>query len=137
MTTPLQAGDPREVGGYRLVGRLGGGELGTVFLARSRTGRLVAVRVVAPKPAVDAEFRRRFAELTATARKVSGFYTAQVVDAAAEGDVLWVASAYFPGPSLREAVAAHGPLPEEALRALGSGLAEALAAVHAAGLLHG
>ncbi|MFH7596435.1 serine/threonine-protein kinase [Streptomyces racemochromogenes] len=137
MTTPLQADDPREVGGYRLVGRLGGGELGTVFLGRSRSGRLVAVRVVAAQPAADAEFQRRFSELTASARKVSGFYTAQVVDAAADGNVLWVASEYFPGPSLRHAVAAHGPLPEEALRALGSGLAEALAGVHAAGLLHG
>lgn len=137
MTTHLRAGDPREVGGFRLVGRLGGGELGTVFLGRSRSGRLVALRVVAPGPAADTEFRRRFSELTASARRVSGFYTAQVVDAAADGDVLWVASEYFPGPSLREAVAAHGPLPEEALRALGAGLAEALTAVHAAGLLHG
>ncbi|THA47727.1 serine/threonine-protein kinase [Streptomyces sp. A1136] len=137
MTTPLRAGDPREVGGYRLVGRLGGGELGTVFLGRSRSGRLVAVRVVAPELAADAEFRRRFSELTTSARAVSGVYTAQVVDAAADGDVLWVASEYIPGPSLREAVAAHGPLPEEAVRALGSGLAEALAAVHAADLLHG
>ncbi|MFD8143932.1 WD40 repeat domain-containing serine/threonine protein kinase [Streptomyces sp. NPDC059708] len=137
MTTPLRADDPREVAGYRLVGRLGGGQLGTVFLGRSRSGRLVAVRVVAPQLAADAEFRRRFCELTASARTVSGFYTAQVVDAAADGDVVWVASAYFPGPSLREAVAAHGPLPEEPLRALGSGLAEALAGVHAAGLLHG
>ncbi|MDH6710190.1 WD40 repeat protein [Kitasatospora sp. MAA19] len=137
MTTPLRAGDPSEVGGYRLVGRLGDGELGTVFLGRSRGGRLVAVRVVAPELAADAEFRRRFSELTASARAVSGFYTAPVVDAAADGDLVWVASAYIPGPSLREAVAAHGPLPEEALRALGSGLAEALARVHAAGLLHG
>ncbi|MFF3693189.1 WD40 repeat domain-containing serine/threonine protein kinase [Streptomyces sp. NPDC002221] len=137
MTTPLHAGDPRQVGDYRLVGRLGGGELGTVFLGRSRAGRLVALRVVAPELAADAEFRRRFSELTACARGVSGFYTAQVVGAAADGDVLWVASAYIAGPSLREAVAAHGPLPEEAVRALGSGLAEALAGVHAAGLLHG
>ncbi|MFF2198806.1 serine/threonine protein kinase, partial [Streptomyces sp. NPDC058157] len=78
MTTHLQAGDPREVGGFRLVGRLGGGELGTVFLGRSRSGRLVAVRLLAPELAADPEFRRRFSELTASARRVSGFYTAQV-----------------------------------------------------------
>lgn len=137
MTAPLRAGDPHEVGGHRLVGRLGGGGLGTVFLGRSRSGRLLAVRVVAPELAADGEFRRRFEEMVASARAVSSFHTAQVVDGAADGGVLWLASEYIAGPSLREAVTAHGPLPVEALRALGSGLAEALAGVHAVGLLHG
>ncbi|AYG84651.1 Serine/threonine-protein kinase AfsK [Streptomyces hundungensis] len=137
MTAPLRAGDPREVGGHRLLGRLGGGGLGTVFLGRSRSGRLLAVRVVAPELAADGEFRRRFEELVASARAVSSFHTAQVVDGAADGAVPWLASEYIAGPSLREAVTVHGPLPVEAVRALGSGLAEALAGVHAAGLLHG
>lgn len=137
MTAPLRAGDPSEVGGHRLLGRLGGGGLGTVFLGRSRSGRLLAVRVVAPELAADGEFRRRFEELVASARAVSSFHTAQVVDGAADGAVPWLASEYIAGPSLREAVTVHGPLPVEAVRALGSGLAEALAGVHAAGLLHG
>ncbi|MFK0236706.1 WD40 repeat domain-containing serine/threonine protein kinase [Streptomyces vinaceus] len=137
MTAPLRAGDPHEVGGHRLVGRLGGGGLGTVFLGRSRSGRLLAVRVVAPELAADGDFRRIFEEMVASARAVSSFHTAQVVDGAVDGAVLWLASEYIAGPSLREAVTAHGPLPVEALRALGSGLAEALAGVHAVGLLHG
>ncbi|MER7761692.1 protein kinase [Streptomyces sp. NPDC097619] len=137
MTAPLAAGDPREVGGHRLVGRLGGGALGTVFLGRSRGGRLLAVRVVGPEPAADGEFRRRFEEMVVSARAVSGVHTARVVDGGTDGALLWLAGEYIAGPSLREAVAAHGPLPVGAVRALGAGLAEALAGVHAAGLLHG
>ncbi|MCX4746073.1 serine/threonine-protein kinase [Kitasatospora sp. NBC_01287] len=136
MVQALQAGDPREVGGYQLLGRLGQGRLGQVFLGRSRGGRLVALRVVAPELAADARFRDRFRETVTSVRAVSGFYVAQVVDAGPDDTPLWLAGAYIPGPSLAEAVAAHGPLPHEGVRVLGAGLAEALEAVHAAGLLH-
>ncbi|GAA1254891.1 hypothetical protein GCM10009665_51890 [Kitasatospora nipponensis] len=136
MVKALKAADPREVGGYRLLGRLGHGRLGEVFLARSRGGRLVALRVVAPEVSADARFRERFRATVASVRAVSGFYVAQVVDAGPDDSPLWLAGAYIPGPSLAEAVAAHGSMPQETVRVLGAGLAEALEAVHAAGLLH-
>ncbi|MER7791811.1 serine/threonine-protein kinase [Streptomyces sp. NPDC097640] len=136
MVQPLESGDPRHVGPYRLIGNLGHGDLGRVFLGRTRGGRLVAVLVVTPKLAADGEFRRILAQEVAEARKVGGFYTAHIVDADPRADPPWLATAYIPGPSLAQAVDAHGPLPHGAVRVLGSGLAEGLAAVHAAGLLH-
>ncbi|MEV8549397.1 serine/threonine-protein kinase [Streptomyces glaucescens] len=134
--SPLSAGDPRRVGPYRLVARLGRGGMGQVFLARSPGGRPVAVKVVAPELAGDAEFRARFADEVAAARRVGGFYTAQVVDAELDDDQPWLVTAYIPGPSLQQAVQAHGPLPPSALRVLGSGLAEGLAAIHASEVVH-
>lgn len=136
MRQPLGAGDPRRVGPYELVGRLGRGGMGRVFLGRSVGGRLVAVKVVAAELSGDAEFRRRFGMEVAAARQVGGFYTAQVVDADVDADPPWLVTAYIPGPSLQEAVEAYGRLPVEAVRVLGSGLAEGLSAIHACGLVH-
>ncbi|GAA0337125.1 serine/threonine protein kinase [Actinoallomurus spadix] len=132
----LQPGDPHQVGPYRLLGRLGGGGMGQVYLGRSRGGRLVAVKLVRPELASDAGFRRRFAQEVAAARRVGGFYTAPVVDAAPGADPPWLVTAFISGPSLRQAVDAHGPLPAQAVGVLGAGLAEGLAAIHAAGLVH-
>jgi serine/threonine protein kinase len=133
---PLSDADPTRIGPYRLHGRLGAGGMGQVFLGRSPGGRMVAVKVVRPELAEDAEFRRRFATEAAAARRVGGFYTAQVVDADPEGSPPWLATAYIPGPSLHQAVTAHGPLPLASVAVLGAGLAEGLAAVHASGVVH-
>ncbi|MGP3966644.1 bifunctional serine/threonine-protein kinase/ABC transporter substrate-binding protein [Streptomyces sp. 6N223] len=132
----LAAGDPRQVGRYRVLARLGVGGMGRVFLARSPGGRPVALKVVRAELAEDPEFRRRFAREVAAARRVGGVFTAAVVDADTEGVPSWLATAYVAGPSLKDAVAEHGPWPEESVRALGAGLAEALEAIHAAGVVH-
>ncbi|MEV3985441.1 protein kinase [Nonomuraea sp. NPDC049758] len=136
MTDPLRDGDPAHIGSYRLHARLGGGGMGEVFLGRSPGGRLVAVKVVRPELAGNSEFRRRFTSEVDAARKVGGFYTAQVVDADTDAVRPWLATAYIPGPSLHQAVDEHGPLPLESAAVLGAGLAEGLAAVHACGMVH-
>ncbi|MFB4266875.1 DUF4328 domain-containing protein [Nonomuraea sp. GTA35] len=136
MTNPLRDGDPTQLGPYRLHARLGEGGMGQVFLGRSPGGRLVAVKVVRPQLADDAHFRRRFAAEVDAARKVGGFYTAQVVDADTDATPPWLASAYIPGPSLHQAVHDHGPLPPDSVAVLGAGLAEGLAAVHACEVVH-
>ncbi|MFD5428010.1 hypothetical protein [Streptomyces sp. NPDC127084] len=108
---PLEAGDPREVGPYRLVARLGAGGMGRVFLGRSRGGRAVAVKVVRPELAEGtegAEFRERFAREVAAARRVNGVFTAGVVDADPDARPPWLATAYVPGVSLDTAVALSG-----------------------------
>jgi hypothetical protein len=132
----LQGGDPRRIGPYRLVGRLGAGGMGMVFAGRSAGGRAVAVKVIRAELAGDAEFRVRFSREVAAARSVSGLFTAPVVDADVDGPVPWLATAYVPGPSLSEAVREHGPLPVASVLALAAGLAEGLHAIHAAGLIH-
>jgi serine/threonine protein kinase len=133
---PLQAGDPPYVGVYRLTGRLGAGGMGRVFLGVSPGGRQVAIKLMLPQHAADQEFRQRFAREVAAATQVGGFHTAPVVDADPAADPPWMVTAYIPGPSLDEVVTSAGPLAPSALRALGAGLAEGLAAVHAAGLVH-
>ncbi|MCO6005984.1 serine/threonine protein kinase [Actinoallomurus purpureus] len=133
---PLQVGDPRQVGAYPLLGRLGGGGMGQVFVGRSRGGRLVAVKLVRPELADDRRFRLRFAEEVAAARRVGGFYTAPVVDADPDADPPWLVTAFIAGPSLQQAIEAHGPLPAQAVGVLGAGLAEGLAAIHNVGLVH-
>ncbi|MGW4411724.1 WD40 repeat domain-containing serine/threonine protein kinase, partial [Nonomuraea sp. NPDC004702] len=100
MTDPLRDGDPAHIGSYRLHARLGGGGMGEVFLGRSPGGRLVAVKVVRPELAGNSDFRRRFTSEVDAARKVGGFYTAQVVDADTDAVRPWLATAYIPGPSL-------------------------------------
>jgi len=132
----LERADPRQVGRFRIVARLGAGGMGQVFLARSPAGRPVAVKVVRPELGEDGEFRRRFAREVAAARRVNGAFTAGVVDADPDGSPAWLATVYVPGVPLGEAVAAHGPWPARSVLALGAGLAEALEAIHAAGVVH-
>ena len=133
---PLKAGDPELVGGYRLLGRLGTGGMAQVFLGTSPGGRKVAVKLIRPEYADDAEFRRRFAREIAAARQVGGFHTAAVVDADPDADPPWMVTAYIPGPSLSEAVGQNGPLDQAQVRELGAALAEGLTAIHACGLIH-
>ncbi|GAA2641184.1 serine/threonine-protein kinase [Streptomyces vastus] len=132
----LQPEDPRELGSYRLLRRLGVGGMGRVYLARSPGGRTVAVKVVRPELAADVDFRRRFQHEVEIARAVSGRYTAPVVDAAPDASLPWLATSYVLGPDLTDVVEAHGALPEHTVRALGAGLAAALQEIHAAGLIH-
>ncbi|MDW6063609.1 serine/threonine-protein kinase [Streptomyces sp. FXJ1.4098] len=133
---PLEAGDPERVGRYRIVGRLGRGGMGQVYLGRSPGGRAVAVKVVRAELADDPDFRRRFVREVAAARQVTGFFTAAVVDADPEGMPPWLATEYVPGMSLDAAVAAHGAWQESSVLALGAALAEALEAVHGADVVH-
>ncbi|MEV5356488.1 serine/threonine-protein kinase [Streptomyces sp. NPDC052693] len=133
---PLDVDEPTVVGPYRLLGRLGSGGMGRVYLGRSAGGRTVAVKIVHPHFALDEEFRARFRREVEAARRVGGAWTAPVLDADPDARVPWVATAYAAGPPLSAAVADGGPLPAHTVRALGAGLAEALAAVHALGLVH-
>lgn len=133
---PLGVDEPTVVGPYRLLGRLGSGGMGRVYLGRSAGGRTVAVKIVHPHFALDEEFRARFRREVDAARRVGGAWTAPVLDADPEAAVPWVATAYAAGPSLAAAVADGGPLPAPSVRVLGAGLAEALAAVHELGLVH-
>ncbi|MEU5640920.1 protein kinase domain-containing protein [Streptomyces milbemycinicus] len=134
MTT--QGDATTHIGPYRVIRELGAGGMGRVHLAASRSGRAVAVKVVRPELAADPGFRRRFKAEVDAARAVGGAFTAPVVDADPEGPQPWLATAYIPGPSLTDAIRAHGPMPEATLRVFGAGLAEALAAIHRAGLIH-
>jgi hypothetical protein len=133
---PLGVDEPTVVGPYRLLGRLGSGGMGRVYLGRSAGGRTVAVKIVHPHFALDEEFRARFRREVEAARRVGGAWTAPVLDADPEASVPWVATGYAAGPSLAGAVADGGPLPVHSVRVLGAGLAEALSAVHTLGLVH-
>jgi len=111
--------------------------MGQVYLAFSPGGRVVAVKVIHPELARDHAFLARFRHEVAIARKVSGAFTAAVVDASGEDDPLpWLATVFVPGPSLADAVADRGPLSEESVWRLAAGLVEALTAVHSHGLVH-
>ncbi|MGK5734164.1 serine/threonine-protein kinase, partial [Streptomyces sp. URMC 124] len=132
----LEADDPSVVGSYRLVARLGSGGMGKVYLSYTPAGRPVAIKVIRPEFAEDAEFRRRFADEVAAARRVQGLCTAPVLDSDTDVSRPWLATAYVPGPTLSSAVAAHGPLPVATVRLLVAGIAEALQAIHDAGLVH-
>ncbi len=132
----LRRWDPEQVGGYVLVGRLGAGAMGRVYLGRSAAGRLVAVKTIKVELAEEPDFRTRFAQEVAAARRVSGAFTAAVVAADPEADVPWLATAYVPAPSLSRLVRTCGPLPVPAVRWLAAGCAEALESIHGAGLVH-
>ncbi|MCX0244428.1 serine/threonine-protein kinase, partial [Streptomyces drozdowiczii] len=127
---------PEKVGGYAVERQLGAGGMGVVYLARSRGGRAVAVKVARSELAADPHFRERFRAEVEAARSVGGFHTAPVVDADPDAPAPWLATAYIPGPTLSALVEAEGPMDEARLRQLGAALAEALAAIHRCGLVH-
>ena len=133
---PLAADDPRVIGEYRLRAQLGAGGMGRVYLGLSPAGRAVAIKVVHPDLASDADFLRRFGQEVAAARAVSGIYTAPVVASGLNERPPWLATAFVPGPPLDQVVAENGPLPEQALWPLLAGLVEALQAIHACGVVH-
>ncbi|MFE0488467.1 protein kinase domain-containing protein [Streptomyces griseoaurantiacus] len=136
---PSSTGESESVeslGGYELVERLGSGGMGVVHLGRSASGRLVAVKVVHAPYAEDEEFRARFRQEVAAVRRVSGAFTAPVVDADPEAAQPWMATLYVPGRTLAELVSEDGPLGGRALRNLATGLVEALRDIHRAGVVH-
>jgi serine/threonine protein kinase len=133
---PLQPDDPREVGGYRIIARLGEGGMGRVYLGTTQAGRRLAIKVIRPEFSHDEEFRRRFEHEVSAAQRVHSMYTAPVIDADVAGPQPWLATAFVPGPTLDQVVAAHGPLPTATVRVLMAGVAEALHVVHAAGVIH-
>ncbi|GAB2880589.1 serine/threonine-protein kinase [Streptomyces deserti] len=136
MVDQLTQHDPRRIGPFEVLGRLGAGGMGLVYLARSASGRRVAIKTVRTELAEDQLFRVRFTREVEAARAVSGFYTAAVVDADPRAAVPWLATAYVPAPSLEEIVNECGPLPAQAVRWLAAGVAEALQSIHGAGLVH-
>ncbi|MFD7553878.1 serine/threonine-protein kinase [Streptomyces sp. NPDC059835] len=133
---PLHPDDPTVMGGYRLAARLGAGGMGRVYLSHTQGGRPVALKAVRPELAEDPEFRRRFRREVEAARRVRGAYTAELIDADADGTPPWLATLYVPGPALSEAVSRGGPLPVPAVLWLMAGVAEALQVIHAAGVVH-
>ncbi|WP_327368309.1 serine/threonine-protein kinase [Streptomyces sp. NBC_01217] len=129
--------DPQRIGAYRLLGRVGAGGMGQVYLARSDRGRTVAIKLVRGALAEQQEFRDRFRQEVHSTRQVGSSWTAPVLDADTEAAVPWVATGYVAGPSLHATVSgAYGPLPERSVHILGAGLTHALQAIHAAGLIH-
>ncbi|MEV5200120.1 serine/threonine-protein kinase [Streptomyces sp. NPDC053720] len=132
----LRGGDPAEIGGYPLEARLGSGGMGTVFLARTSSGRPVAIKLIHQQFAGDDEFRIRFRQEVAAARRVSGAFTAAVVDAAPDAEHPWMATTYIEGHTLAQRIAAEGPLGGAELRRLAIGLAEALRDIHRVGVVH-
>jgi serine/threonine protein kinase len=133
---PLTSRDPCQVAGYRLRARLGAGGMGQVYLAFTPGGRPVALKMMHPQLADDSVFRRRFEHEVAAAQRVHGLYTAPVLDADPAATPPWLVTEYVPGPSLREAVRSYGPMPERTVLLLMAGVAEALDAIHAAGVIH-
>lgn len=136
MFQPLEDDDPRTAGEYRLLARLGAGGMGCVYLSHTPGGRAVAVKVIRPELADDPDFRDRFRQEVANARRVQGVCTVPVLDSDTEGPMPWLATAYIPGPSLADAVKEHGPLPRDTVLLLTAGVAEALQDIHRAGVVH-
>jgi eukaryotic-like serine/threonine-protein kinase len=132
----LRPEDPQRVGRYRLLRRLGSGAMGQVYLGQSPSGRLVAVKIIRAELADNANFRQRFRQEVKAARRVSGIFTAPVVDANPDAQQPWMVTAFVSGPSLAEAVTSRGPMPVSTVLMLAAGLAEGLSAVHAAGVVH-
>ncbi|MEU9139333.1 bifunctional serine/threonine-protein kinase/ABC transporter substrate-binding protein [Streptomyces sp. NPDC048404] len=133
---PLRSSDPARIADHRLLGRLGAGGMGVVYLARTPGGALVALKVLLAEYAEEPGFKERFRREVEVARRVDSPWVVPLVGADPDAEAPWLATAFVPGPSLGEAVAAYGPLPERGLRLLGARLAEALGEVHRAGLVH-
>jgi predicted Ser/Thr protein kinase len=133
---PLSDTDPTIIGSYRLIGVLGNGGMGRVYMGQSRSGRPVAIKVIRPDLVDDPVFRRRFAREVEAVRSVNPLFTAAVIDADTSAPAPWLATTYIEGPSLERWVDEHGPLSPGAVLTLAAGLAEALASIHAAGLVH-
>ncbi|HSZ40192.1 MAG TPA: serine/threonine-protein kinase [Trebonia sp.] len=133
---PLQQGDPAQIGRYQLTARLGSGGMGVVYLAQAGDGRQVAVKVLRPEYADDGEFRARFQREVAAMRRVRNRYTVQVLDADTDSAMPFLVTEFADGPSLDEHVRAQGPLHPQATIRFAGALAEALAAIHAAGVTH-
>lgn len=133
---PLRDTDPRALGAFTIEGRIGVGGMGVVYMARDDNGVRVALKVVRPEIADQPQFRTRFAREVEAARVVSGTYTARLLDADTDDTPQWIATEYVQGPTLAEQVEAQGPLQQQQARLLALGLAEAIDAIHAAGLVH-
>ncbi|MEU3214920.1 bifunctional serine/threonine-protein kinase/ABC transporter substrate-binding protein [Streptomyces sp. NPDC006971] len=132
----LRASDPSRIGGHRLLGRLGAGGMGVVYLGRADSGALAAIKVILSEYAEDGDFRARFRREVEAARRVDSPWAVAVTDADTGGERPWLATEFVAGPALSEAVARCGPLPARSVRVLGRLLSRALASVHAAGLVH-
>ncbi|MEU9987161.1 protein kinase [Streptomyces sp. NPDC048045] len=133
---PLEQGDPRSLSRYRVVGRLGTGGMGTVYAALGTSDERLAIKVVHPAHAADAEFRARFRREVQLSRRVAGPCLAAVHDADVEAPAPWLATAFVPGPTLNQHVASSGALAGARLYALAAGTAAALAAIHEASVVH-
>jgi serine/threonine protein kinase len=127
---------PRTLGPYRLQDRLGEGGMGVVHLARDPEGRAVAVKVLHPLGSEGVNARRRLAREVETMRRVRSPYVAEVLDADVTGEFPYIVTRFVTGPTLEEMVRTRGPLSGPGLRRLGHGMAEALTAIHAAGVVH-
>src|SRR4051812_23279060 len=108
-TAPLRAGDPEQLGSYRLTGRLGEGGQGIVYLGENAEGEMVAVKLLHAQFSGDVKARARFAAELANAKRVAPFCTARILDADVEGDTPYLVSEFIEGPSLREVVDTQGP----------------------------
>lgn len=133
---PLHPSDPSRIGGHRLLGRLGAGGMGVVYLGRTDDGALAAVKVIRAEYAEEADFRARFRREAEIAAEVDSPWAVRVTGADPDASEPWLATSFVAGPSLAEAVAAHGPLPLRAVRILGKALAKALGVMHEQGLVH-
>src|ERR1700733_14204211 len=133
---PLTSDDPAAIGGYRLEARLGPRGVGQGSLAVAPAGAPVAVKNVRPDLGDDQDFRIRFEQEIQAARRVRGLYTAELIDADPAASPPWLVTAYVPGPSVEEGIDRDGPMPEAMAFRLIAGVAEALQAIHAAGVIH-
>src|ERR1700691_3612107 len=133
---PLLPGDPERLGDYRLIGRIGQGGQGTVYLAQPPSGEPVAVKLLRAEWTRDTLARTRFAREVAAAERVAPFCTARILDAHLDGDEPFVVSEFIDGPSLQAVVATNGPVTGSALDRLAVSTATALSAIHQAGVIH-
>ena len=135
-TSPLRPGDPRRLGDYRLLSRLGEGGMGTVYLGRDLDGRPVAVKAIRPEHASSREFRARFRSEVQRVRQVPSFCTAAVLDADPDDVTPYLVVEYVEGPSLQDVVEERGPMSPGDLHSVAVGVAAALTAIHGAGVIH-